>query len=159
MPRQWKNQENGNNWATNHGKGQGGNMQVNGVFTGAVQIPKVPDPYSTQAENGTTDQTPQWKGCQAPRPEHCHPVLIKFISRFLQKYATPYFKKVLLAGNKTVRDSTKHGGYLQGKRYMRMHHILEKFMNPNCSLYHAQAKEMDDQYEANVYTVLVPCME
>ena len=33
---------------------------------------------------------------------------------------------------------------------------FEKFMNPNCLFYHAQAKELDAQYSANVCTVMAP---
>ena len=39
MPRQWNNQENGNTWETHHGNGEGGDMQANGDFYGAVQRP------------------------------------------------------------------------------------------------------------------------
>ena len=77
-------------------------------------------------------QNPQGKRWQAQNPEHRHPVLIKFMARFLQKYATPYFEKLLIAGKKTVRYLPKYGGNLHGKRNMCMLHILEKFMNPNC---------------------------
>ena len=115
-------------------------MQANEVFPGAVQRPTGPDPYSTQAGNGTRYQIPKGKGWQGPNPEHCYPVLIKFMARFLQKYITHYFAKVLIAGNKTVRDLPKYGGKLQGKRDMCMHHILEKCMNPNFSFYRAQEK-------------------
>ena len=40
-----------------------------------------------------------------------------------------------------------------------MHHILEKCRNPNCSFYHAQAKELDAQYAANVCTLIAPGMD
>ena len=40
-----------------------------------------------------------------------------------------------------------------------MHHILEKFRNPNCLFYHEQAKELDSQYAANVCTVIAPGMD
>ena len=40
-----------------------------------------------------------------------------------------------------------------------MHHILEKCMNPNFLFCHAQAKELDSQYEANVCTVMSLGME
>ena len=82
-------------------------MQANGFLFGAVQRPTSLDPYSTQAKKGIKDQNIQGEGLQAPNPEHRHPVLIKFIARFLQKYATLYFVKVLIAGNKTVRDLPK----------------------------------------------------
>ena len=62
------------------------------------------------------------------------------MARFLQKYVTPYFEKVMIAGNKTVRDFPNFRGNLKDKRYMCMHHILEKCMNPNCTSYHAQEK-------------------
>ena len=129
MPRQWNSQENVNTWATHHGKIQGGNMQANGFFLGTVQRPTGLDPYSTQAIKGI--QNPQGKGWQAQNVEHRHSVLIKFTARFLQKYATPYFAKLLITGNKTVRDLPKYGGNLHSKRDMCMYHILEKFMNPN----------------------------
>ena len=35
---------------------------------------------------------------------------------------------------------SKIWGKLHGKRNMCMHHILEKYRNPNCSFYHEQAK-------------------
>ena len=50
----------------------------------------------------------------------------------------------------------KYGGNLHGNRDMCMHHILATCRNPNSSLYHAQAKELDSQYEANVCTVIAP---
>ena len=40
-----------------------------------------------------------------------------------------------------------------------MHHILEKYRYPNCSFYHVQAKELDEQYTANVCTVIAPGMD
>ena len=60
FPRQWNNQENGNTWETHHGKGKVGNIQENEGFTGAVQRPMGPEPYSTQAGNGTRDK--KYKG-------------------------------------------------------------------------------------------------
>ena len=66
---------------------------------------------------------------------------------------------MLIAGNKTVRDFPKFGENLQGKREMCMYHTLAKCMNPNCSLYHANAKEMYAQYAANICTVLAPGMD
>ena len=98
----------------------------------------------------------QGKGWQAQNPEHRHPMLIKFMAKFLQKYAILYFEKLLIAGNKTVRDLPKYWGNLHGKRYMCMHHILEKCRNPNSPFYHAQAKELDAQYAANLCTVMAP---
>ena len=71
-------------------------------------------------------KNPQGKGWQAQNPEHLHPVLIIFMARFLQRYATPYFAKVLIAGNKTVIYLPKYGGNLHGKRDMFIHHILKK---------------------------------
>ena len=76
------------------------------------------------------------------------------MTKFLQKYSTPYFTKVLVAGDKTKKDLEKYGVNLHGKRDMCMHHILEKCRNPNCSLYHAQAKELDSKYTDNVCTVV-----
>ena len=87
MPRQWNNQENVNTWGTHHGNIKGGNMQANGVFPGTVQSPTSLETYSTQARKGI--QILQGKGWQAQNPEHCHPVLIKFMAKFLQKYSTP----------------------------------------------------------------------
>ena len=100
-------------------------------FWGAVQMPKGPDPYLPPNVNIMIYQKPQGKRWQAPNSEHRHPVFIKSIARFLQKYATPYFAKVLILVNKTVRDLPKYGGNLQEKRDVCMHHILEKLMNPN----------------------------
>ena len=44
ISRQWNNKENENNWATHHGKGQGGKYASKWGFYGAVQMPKGPDP-------------------------------------------------------------------------------------------------------------------
>ena len=98
-------------------------MQANGVYSGNVQMPTSLDPYETQARKGIYNL--QGKGWQTQNPEHLHPVLVKFMEKFLQKYSTPYFAKVLVAGNKTTKDFPKYGGNLHGKKYMRMHHILE----------------------------------
>ena len=116
----------------------GGGYAIKWGFPGTVQRPTILDLYSTQARNGI--QNPHGKGWQAQNPEHRHPVLIKFMSRFLQKYVTPYFAKLLIAGKKTVRYLPKYWGNLHGKRDMCMHHILEKYRNPNCSFYHTQSK-------------------
>ena len=113
-------------------------MQANGVFPGNVQRPTSLDPYATQARKGI--QNLQGNGWQTQNTEHRHPVLIKFMAKFLQKYSTPYFAKVLVAGNKTTKYLPKYGGNLHGKRDMCMYHILEKCRNPNCSFYHAQEK-------------------
>ena len=59
------------------------------------------------------------------------PVLVKFMAKLLQKYSTPYFAKVLVAGNKIMKYLQKYGGNLHGKRDMCMHHILEIFRKPN----------------------------
>ena len=99
-------------------------MLANGVFSDAVPMPKGSYPYSPPNGNGTRDKIPNSKGWQLPNPEHRHIVFIKFMAKFLQKYATPYFTKVLMAGNKTVRDFPKYGGNLQWKRDMCMHHFL-----------------------------------
>ena len=101
----------------------------------------------------------QGKGCQAQNPEHRHPVLIKFMENFLQKYSTPYFAKVLVAGNKKVKDLPKYGGNLHCKRDMCMHHIVEESRNPNCLFYYAQTKELDEKYASNVYTVIAPGLD
>ena len=70
------------------------------------------------------------------------------MAKFLKKYSTPYFEKVLVAGNKTTEDFPKYGEKLHGKRDMCMHHILEKCRNPNCLFYLAQAKELDSPTRA-----------
>ena len=131
-------------------------MQTTGIFLGNVQRPTILDPYSTQARRGI--QNLQGKGWHTQNPEHRHPVLVKFMAKFLQKYSTLYFEKVLVAGYKTTKDLPKYGRKLNGKRDICMHHILEKLRNPNCPFYHAQAKELDSQYAANVYTVIAPGM-
>ena len=157
IPRQWNNQENINTWGTHQGKSQGGYMQVNGVYSVNAQRPKILDPYSTQARKGI--QNLRGKRWQTQNSEHRHPVLVKFMAKFLQTYSTPYFEKVLVAGNKTTKDLPKYGRNLHGKRDMCMHHILEKCRNPNFSFYHAQKKWMDSQYAANVCTVIAPGMD
>ena len=131
-------------------------MQANGVLSGTVQRPTILDPYSTQSRKGI--QNSQEKGWQEQNPEHRHLVLIKFMAKFLQKYATPYFEKMLIAGNKTLKYLAKYGGNLHGKRDMCMHHILEKCRNPNFSFYHAQEKELDAKYTVNVCTLIAPGM-
>ena len=50
----------------------------------------------------------------------------KIYGKVPAKYSTPYFAKVLVAGNKTTKYLPKYGGKLHGKREIRMHHILEK---------------------------------
>ena len=113
-------------------------MQANGVYSGNVQRPTSLDPYSTQARKGI--QNLQGKVWQTQNPEHRHPVLVKFMAKFLQKYSTPYFEKLLVVGNKTTKDLSKLWGNLHGNMDMCMHHILEKCRNQNCLFYHAQAK-------------------
>ena len=122
MPRQWRNQYTGKIGQTNRERVLG--IMCKQIVFGAVQMPKGLDPYSPPTENGIRYQKPQGKGWQVSNPEHCHPVSIKFKARYLQKYATPYFSKVLIVGNKTVRYFPKYGGNLQGERDMCMHHIL-----------------------------------
>ena len=95
---------------------------------------------SSDTLNSTGSQTTQGRVWQAPSPEHFHLVFIKFMAKFLQKFATPYFLKVLIVSNKTMRDLPKFWGNLQGKRDMCMHHILAKIINHNCAFYHAQEK-------------------
>ena len=95
MPRQWNHQENINTWGTHQGKSQGGNMQATGVFPGNIQRPTSLDPCSIQARKGI--QNLQGKGWHTQNAEHLHPVLVKFMANFLQKYSTPYFAKVLVA--------------------------------------------------------------
>ena len=69
------------------------------------------------------------------------------------------FHKSTGCREKTAKYLPKYGENLHGKRYMCMHHILEKFRNPNFSLYHAQAKELDSQYSANLCKVIAPGMD
>ena len=138
MTREWNHQDNINTWGTHQGKIQGGVMQANGVYSGNVQRPTSLDPYPIQEIKGIKHlQGNRW---QTQNPEHRHPVLVKFMAKFLQKHSTPYFSKVPVAGNKTTKYLPKYGGNLHGKRDMCMHVILEKCRNPNCSFYHAQAK-------------------
>ena len=132
-------------------------MQATGVFPGNAQRHTSLDPYSTQARRGI--QNLQEKGWKTQNPEHRHQALVKFMAKFLQKYPTPYFAKVLVAENKTTKYFPKYGGNLHGKREMYMNHILEKCRNPNFSFYHAQARELDSQYAANVCTVIAPGMD
>ena len=113
-------------------------MQANGVYSGNVQSTTSLDTYSTQARKGI--QNLQGKGWNKQSTEQRHPVLVKFIAKFLQKHSTPYFAKLLAAGNKTTKDFPKYGGNLNGNSDTCMHHILEKCRNPNGSFYHAQAK-------------------
>ena len=42
---------------------------------------------------------------------------------------------------------------------MHAPHFGKKFRNPSCSFYHAQSKELDAQYAANVCTVIAPGMD
>ena len=113
-------------------------MQANGVYPGNIQSPTSLDRYATKARKGI--QNLQEKRRKKKKPEHRHPVLVKFMAKFLQKYSTPYFAKGLVEGDKTTKYLTKYGGNLHGKRDMCMNHILAKCRNPNYSVYHAQAK-------------------
>ena len=81
------------------------------------------------------------------------------MAKSLQKYSTPYFAKVFIAGNTTIKYLPKYGGNLHGKRDMFMYHILGKCRNQNFPFYHAQAKELDAQYVANVFRVITPVMD
>ena len=83
-------------------------MQATGFLPRNVQRPTNLDPYSTQARKGM--QNSKGEGWQAQNLEHGHPVLVKFMEKFLQKYATPYFEKVLIVGNKTTKYLPKYGG-------------------------------------------------
>ena len=131
-------------------------MQENEVFPGNVQSPTSLDLYSTKTRK--VIQNSQGKGWKTQDSEHRRPVLVKFMEKFLQKYSTPYFAKLLVAGNKTTKYLPKYGGNFHGKRDMCMHHILEKCKNQNCSFYHAQAKKLDAQYAANLCSVIAPGM-
>ena len=68
-------------------------MQANGFFSGYIQRPTSLYPYLTQARKGIPNL--QGKGWQKKNPEHRHPVLVKFMAKFLQKYSTPYFAGTL----------------------------------------------------------------
>ena len=120
------------------GKSQGGNIQADEVVSDKVQRPTSLNLYSIDARNGIKHL--QRKGWQTQNPEDRHPVLVKFMAKFLQKYSTPYFAKVLVPGNKTTKYLPKYGGNLHGKTDMCMYQILEKYRNPNYSFYHAHAK-------------------
>ena len=76
------------------GQESGGKYASNWGLPGNVQRPISLDHYSTQARKGI--QNLQAKGWQTQNPEHRHPVLVKFMSKFLKKYSTPYFAKVLI---------------------------------------------------------------
>ena len=82
-------------------KDSGGKYARKWDFSVTFQKPMSLDPYSTQAREGI--KNPQGKGRKAQESEHRHPGIIKFMAKFLQKYTTPYFAKVLIAGNKTVK--------------------------------------------------------
>ena len=125
MKRQWNNQENLNTWATHHGKIQGGNVQPNGVFRYSPKVNKF-RPLFNISKKGNGNFIRGGMLWQAQNPEHRHLVIIKFMAKFVQKYSTPYFTKVLIAGKKTVNDLPKYGGKLHGKRDMCMNQILEK---------------------------------
>ena len=96
-------------------------MQVTGGFPGNVQRPTTLDPYLTQERKGI--QNLQGKGRQTQNIEHRHPVLVKFMAKFLQKYSAPYLAKLLVTVNKTTKYLLKYGGNLHSKRYMCMHQI------------------------------------
>ena len=57
-------------------------MQATGFFSGNVQRPTSLDPYSTQARKGI--QNLQGKGWQTQNLEHRHPVIVKFMEKFLK---------------------------------------------------------------------------
>ena len=86
---------------------RGGVCKKMGFFMGTVQRPTSIDPYSTQSRKGM--QNSQGKVWQAQNPEHRHPVIVNFMEKFIQKYSTPYFAKVLIAGNNIVKDLPKYG--------------------------------------------------
>ena len=72
------------------------------------------------------------EGMAEKNTEYLHPVIVRFMAKFRQKYSTPYFAKVLVAGKKTTKDLPKYEGNLHGKRDTCMHQILEKCTNPKC---------------------------
>ena len=91
IPRQWNHQENINTWGTHQGKIQGGGMQANGVYSGNVQRPTSLEPYATQEIKGI--QNLQGKGWQTQNCEHHHPVLVKFMAKFLKNIQHLIYQK------------------------------------------------------------------
>ena len=71
-----------------------------GLFRYCAKSNKFIPLFNTSKKGNSKSTREKW---QAQNLEHRHPVLIKFTARFLQKYATPYFAKVLIAGNKKVK--------------------------------------------------------
>ena len=146
------------NWATHHGKGHRGNIQATGVFwcrpNSKGSGPLLPTSRKWNYISNTTRYG--MAGTKTITPPSS---IDQVYDGVPEKYATPYFAKVLIVGNKIVQYLPKIGGGVQVKRYMCMHHILEKFMNPNCAFCHAKANEMDSQYAVIVCTVIAPGMD
>ena len=141
MLSQWNTQDRGHNWSTHHVKGQGDSSQSNGVFSGAVPISRGLDHYAQPSVNLTRAQTPQGMVCQELFLEHSHPFFIKFMARFLQKYLTPYFAKVLIAGNKTVPDLPEFGGICRVREtYVCTIFLINVLILITLSIMHRQIK-------------------
>ena len=138
IPRQWNNQDNLNTWGTHQGKTQGGVCKQMVFFQATSKGQQVQ----------TLIQHKQERKCKIHQGRdgrhktqntaiQCSSNLWQI---FCKEYSTPYFAKVLVAGNKTIKYLPKYGGNLHGNRDMCMHHILEKCRNQNCQFYHVQAK-------------------
>ena len=88
-------------------------------------------------------------------PSSVHQVYDKVPAKI---HHTLFCKSVDFRKNDSARFDKIWGELAVGKRHV---HVIYtgKLMNPNCSFYHAQAKEMDTQYAAKIFTVLEPGME
>ena len=101
----------------------------------------------------------QGKEWQTQNPEHNHPVLVKFMAKFLQKYSTPYFERVLVAWNKTTKELPQYMGkftwqevHAQASNFGKMQ--ISKLLVLSCT-----GKELDWQYAANLFTFIALGMD
>jgi len=156
LPRQWKFQE--NSFGSNMALGQGSNHNHN-AFGGNQHRPQGQDPFSPPVSSGQATKPLQGKGWVPPSPDPRHPFFINFMGKFLQRYGTPYFTKVLIAGNKKVGNLPRYGGNMQGKRDVCYHHLLAKCTNQNCKFHHALGRDVDAMYAEQVCRVLAPGMD
>ena len=141
MPRQWNNRDSLKTWATHHGSIQGGGGYASKwIFFGCRPKSNGSRPLLNTGKKGNKRSKPTREGTSGKKyrtpPSSAHQIY----GKVPEKYATHYFVKLLIAGNKTMRDLPKYGGNLHSTRDMCMHHIMEKCMNPNYSFYYAQAK-------------------
>ena len=120
LPCQWKFQKNA--FGSNMALGQGSNHN-NNAFGGYQHRRQGPDPLSPPVSSGQATKSLQGKGWVPPNPDPRHLFFINFMGKFLQRYGTPYFTKVLIAGNKKVGDLPQYGGNMRGKRDVCYHHI------------------------------------